>query len=41
MDALVLADHLIGDDGADIEDVDDIYVLAIEDGENVQFTVYN
>ena len=25
----------------DIEDVDDIYVLAIEDGENVQFTVYN
>ena len=25
----------------DIEDVDDIYVLAIENGENVQFTVYN
>ena len=24
-----------------IDDVDDIYVLASEDGENVQFTVYN
>jgi len=25
----------------DIDDIDDIYVLASENGENVQFTVYN